>query len=272
MKVICLIENTQGREDVLAEHGLCLYIETEKHRILADTGASGGFIENAAKLGVKPEDVDTVVLSHGHYDHSGGILPFAEINPRARIFMQKSAAKGYYHIYPDCEKYIGIDEKILSLPQVRLMDGGFCIDDELEVFSGVKGRRLHPQGNRVLAFKTDSGFVEDDFRHEQYLVINENGYKVLVSGCAHNGILNILDRYRELYGSDPDAVISGFHMMKKDGYTAEDEAVIKETAEELLKTDIKFYTGHCTGEYPCQLLKELMGEQLTVIHSGDRIM
>ncbi len=268
MKIVTLIENTQGTEDMLFEHGLSLYIETKKHRILADTGASGGFITNARQLGIKLEDVDTVVLSHGHYDHSGGIMPFTEINSTAEIFMQSSAANGYYHIYPDCEKYIGIDERIASLPQVRLLDGDFRIDDELEIFSGIKGRRMHPKGNKVLVCKTEDGFAQDDFRHEQCLVINEDGYRVLVSGCAHNGIINILDRYREIYGADPDAVISGFHMMKKTDYTDDDIAVIKETADELMKTDIRFYTGHCTGEYPCQLLKEIMGGQLTVIHSG----
>ena len=80
MKIITLMENTQGEEGCAFEHGLSLYIETEKHKILADTGATGAFAENAEKLGVNLSSVYMVVLSHGHYDHSGGILTFTEKN------------------------------------------------------------------------------------------------------------------------------------------------------------------------------------------------
>lgn len=269
MRAICLIENTMGKEGCLYEHGLSVYIETEKHRILADTGASENFIHNAVLLGVDLEKIDTVVLSHGHYDHSGGIIPFSEINSSAEIFMQRTACDGYYHCYPDCDKYIGIDERIPALEKVKMLDGGCKIDDELEVFAGISERRLQPEGNSVLKRKTDSGFIEDDFRHEQYLVIRSEGKTLLVSGCAHNGIVSILDRFRQLYGRDPDIVISGFHTMKKDGCSEKDISFIKAVACELMKTDIKFFTGHCTGEEPCRIMKEMMGEQLTIMHSGE---
>ena len=85
MKIINLIEDTQGTEGLHAEHGLSIYIETSRHKILVDTGASEKTWENAERLGVRPEEIDTVFLSHGHYDHSGGILSFSKINPNARI-------------------------------------------------------------------------------------------------------------------------------------------------------------------------------------------
>ena len=97
VKIITLMENTQGEEGCAFEHGLSLYIETEKHKILADTGATGAFAENAEKLGVNLSSVDMVVLSHGHYDHSGGILTFTEKNRHARIYMQQKATGDFYH-------------------------------------------------------------------------------------------------------------------------------------------------------------------------------
>ena len=100
-------------------------------------------------------------------------------------------------------------------------------------------------------------------------MIEEDNRKVLLSGCAHNGILNILEKYREIYGSDPDVVISGFHMEQKSGYAEEDLEVVRKIALELKKTDTKFYTGHCTGEVPYQILKECLAEQLEYVHSGD---
>ena len=82
---------------------------------------------------------------------------------------------------------------------------------------------------------------------------------------------SILEKYRELYGGDPDMVISGFHMMKHSEYNSEDEAIIKEIAQELKRTAIQLYTGHCTSEYPFQLMKEVLGDQLVWVHSGESI-
>ena len=119
--------------------------------------------------------------------------------------------------------------------------------------------------------KAGDVFRQDEFLHEQYLVVEENGKRVLVSGCAHNGILNILDRYREIFGDMPEAVVSGFHMSRKSGYGERDLALIRETARELKTLDTRFYTGHCTGEIPFQLMKEEMGEQLRYVHCGEEI-
>ena len=96
--------------------------------------------------------------------------------------------------------------------------------------------------------------------------------RVLLSGCAHNGILNILDKYTQIYGDEPTHVISGFHMMKKNDYTTDDTKMIEETAHILSKMDTHFYSGHCTGEYPLQVLKSIMKEQLIAIHSGEELL
>lgn len=275
MKIINLIENTKGNEECVYEHGLSFYIETQGHKIISDMGATDKFIYNAEKLGVDLKNVDLCVLSHGHYDHSGGILDFYEVNNRARILINNLAGKDYCHVYYDengdylSERYIGIDKKILDLPNIELIDSDLKLDDEISVFSGVKGRKLWPKGNLSLKVKKDNKFYQDEFEHEQYLVIREGNIKVLVSGCAHNGILNILDRYKEIYNEYPNYVISGFHMMNKEGYSKEDIENIKETALELKKLDVKFFTGHCTGELPYEIMRDIMGEQICYVHSGD---
>ena len=94
---------------------------------------------------------------------------------------------------------------------------------------------------------------------------------VLLSGCAHNGILNILRRYETLFHSLPDVVISGFHMMQKNGYSEEDLKNIRETAYELKKYPTHFFTGHCTDVTPFELMKEIMGDQLTYAFCGDTL-
>ncbi len=269
MKIINLMEDTQGQQGYLFEHGLSFYIETEHHKILCDTGATAGFMENAREHGIDLNDVDTVVLSHGHYDHSGGLLAFAHLNSHAKIYIQKTASGDYYNYYGQIEKYIGIDKEILNLQNVVWLDGDCKIDEELEIFSGISGRRFWADSNRCLKEKVGNTFVQDEFVHEQCLVIHAEEKEILISGCAHNGVLNILDKYYELYKSYPTHMISGFHLMKKTPYDEKDEKVIQETAKELMKLNTKFYTGHCTGNEACGILKQLMGEQIEIIHSGD---
>lgn len=269
MKITTLVENTSANESCIAEHGLSIYIETERHKLLLDTGQTDAVVKNSETLGVDLTAVDTVILSHGHYDHSGGILPFASLNPNAKIIMQRSAAEPHFN----GERYIGIDTDILKLPNVQLIDGDLRLDDELFLFSGITGRRCYPQGNRKLSCLKDGEKVEDDFAHEQCLVVTQNDKRWLLSGCAHNGILNILDRYSEIFGSEPDSVLSGFHMMKRDEeHTEEEKAVIVQTAQELEKMNTVFYSGHCTGVPAFELMKEIMGDKLIALHSGAQVI
>ncbi len=86
--------------------------------------------------------------------------------------------------------------------------------------------------------------IQDSFDHEMYIVIEEENKKYLFSGCAHNGIINILDRFNEIYHENPDVVISGFHMMRKNGLTDKDKIVIQKIAKELKKKPTIFYTGY----------------------------
>ena len=267
-----LIENTQGKEGCLFEHGLSFYIETEKHKLLVDAGASGAFLKNAEQLSIDLKTVDTVILSHGHYDHTGGVMDFVKLNTTAKIYMQKGAISAYYHKNDNLEKYIGMAPEIAELPQVVMLDGDDKLDEELFLFSNVTGRKLFPKGNLELKCYKDGEFVQDDFSHEQYLVISEGSKRVLISGCAHNGILNILERYRCLYGNNPDIVISGFHMRKKSEYSKEDVAVMEETARQLKRTETVFYTGHCTGEFPYEVMKKILGEQIVYVHSGEELI
>lgn len=311
MRIINLIENTSADNGCMCEHGLSFYIETAKHKLLVDTGATGAFLENAQKLSVDLSQVDTVILSHGHYDHGGGLLAFAALNPNAKIYVRENAFGGFYHVRAQKQmpedkevsavsgstpetvvavkkRYIGLAPEIAELPQIVRVRGNLMIDEELFLFTNVSGNRAKPAGNDELMEECDGALFQDDFSHEQYLVITDTasrenagqataadgvhgGRKVLVSGCAHNGILNILDEYRRVVGGEPDMVISGFHMKKKQGYEAADVEVMEETARELAAMRTRFYTGHCTGEEPFSVMEKIMGGKLTYVRSGEEI-
>ena len=268
MKIITLLENTPGSNALCKfEHGLSFYIETAKHRLLFDTGASKFFAENAELLGVDLSKLDLVVLSHGHYDHAGGIPELHKINPKVKIFAQSTAKENHFN----GERFIGIDASIPSFDQWQEISGDVRFDDELFIFSGVKGRKFPARGNFTMTKEISGVRTQDDFTHEQNLVIKEDGHTVLICGCSHNGIINILDRYYELFKNYPDVVIGGFHLMLAE-YSDEDFANIRAIAEELKKIPAKFYTGHCTGPIAYPVLKEILGDQLEELHAGDRVL
>ena len=97
MKITALVENTTKTEGFEAEHGLSLYIETNKHNIIFDMGQSDLFLKNAGKLGINLENVDIAILSHGHYDHSGGLGAFLELNKIAPVYLSEFAFEHHFN-------------------------------------------------------------------------------------------------------------------------------------------------------------------------------
>ncbi|WP_051563108.1 nicotinamide-nucleotide amidohydrolase family protein [Butyrivibrio sp. LB2008] len=273
MRIINIIENTAGKNDCIPEHGLCFYVETKKHKILVDTGASGLLVENANQLGIDLSEVDTVVITHGHYDHGGGILSFADLNDTATIYINEHAFQKFYSTSRGRRpRYIGLSRKVKDLPQLEILEDGVTkIDDELTIFSDIGDRYENPQTNSTLFIKDGGELVEDDFRHEQCLVVSCEGKKILFSGCAHHDIQNIMDKYLSIFKSDPTAVISGFHTQRDGGYSNEDIMELRDIAKDLVKFRTVFYTCHCTGVEPFEELKKLMKNRIQYVHCGDEV-
>ena len=275
MRIINLVENESGSSGCEAAHGLSFYVETKNHKFLFDTSPSEVVIRNAQKLGVNLTAIDTVILSHGHYDHSGGILPFVELNPKAKIYMQHNAGAEYYAFDGEEKgyRYIGIDKKILSLPQVQLLKSDTKIDDELQLFTVDNRAFPLPSTNKRLRELCGGQYIQDEFNHEQNLLLTTDGKKILFCGCAHNGILNVMETLQRKFGTDslPDLVIGGFHLMKRTEFSEADTAEITEIANHLKKYKSHFATCHCTGLPVFNQMKEIMGEQLSYVYSGDEV-
>ena len=276
MQIINLVENEMGESGYEAAHGLSFYIETENHKLLFDSSPSELVLRNAEKLGVDLKTVDTVILSHGHYDHSGGILPFVELNSRAKIYIQQNAG-GEYYAFDGEEKgyrYIGIDKKILSLPQLQLLKGDTKLDDALQLFTVDQRAYPLPSTNKRLRELCDGQYIQDEFHHEQNLLLTAGGKKILFCGCAHNGILNVMETLERKFGaaSLPDLVIGGFHLMKRTEFSVADTAEVTEIANHLKSYKSHFATCHCTGLPVYNQMKEIMGDQLSYVHSGDEVV
>ncbi|MBQ2854882.1 MAG: MBL fold metallo-hydrolase [Oscillospiraceae bacterium] len=254
MKITVLTENTALRPDLLAEHGLSLYIETQTHRILFDAGQTDAFSKNAEKLGVDLKAVDFCVLSHGHYDHGGGLKRFLEINDHAPVYLSRHAFGEYF----SSGKYIGLDPKLENHP--RLIPVG----DVLEIVPGMTliscNDLLRPFSFGVFGQSVrKNGIHQDDaYLHEQYLLVEENGQKFCFSGCSHKGVLNILHWFR------PDVFFGGFHFIRMDPEGRE----LAEAARKLQAFPTRYFTGHCTGAEQYAALKETLDHRLEYLHTG----
>ncbi len=270
MRLQVLAENTASADCFGCEHGLSLCLETTAHTLLFDTGASGLFAENAQKLGIDLAHVELAVLSHGHYDHGGGLHTFLERNAHAKIYVHQRAFEKHYasRLHGQIAD-IGLDMALL--PNERFV---FCgdytrIDDTLTLFAGVRGDTLLPTGNHDLFRLQKDTLAEDDFCHEQNLVIHDNGKTLLIAGCAHNGIVNILEHFYAMTGAFPDAVVGGFHLYSHGMKRSEDPALVAKIGQFLLDTQAKYYTCHCTGTEAFGVLRSVMGERIQYIAAGD---
>ena len=213
MIVTTLLENTTISTDYKPKHGLCIHIKTLNHNILFDLGPDDLFIKNATKLGINISDVDTVIISHGHKDHGGGLDSFLLHNNKAKIYINKNAFNLHYaNILGPIKSYIGLDINLQYNNRIILVDNNLKIDNELFLFSNIKTKNLLPTSNKMLLMKLDNKFIQDDFSHEQNLIINENTKNTLIAGCAHNGIVNIVEEAENIISSNLNTVISGFHL------------------------------------------------------------
>ena len=138
VRIQTLIEDTSGSNtELVCEHGLSFYLETALHKALFDLGVSGGFLKNARALRIDLTQVDTVILSHGHNDHGGGLREFLSVNNKAKVYVQESAFEGHYSVSRGTLHEIGLDPALHTHPQIVRVAGDMRIDEELFLFSSV---------------------------------------------------------------------------------------------------------------------------------------
>lgn len=257
MKITVLSENISQDPALPAEHGLSLFIETEKHTILFDMGQTELFAENAARLGCDLAAVDVAVLSHGHYDHSGGIARFLAVNDHAPLYASRYAFGEYYH---GTDRYIGVDVTLKKNHRIRTIPDKLILDDELSLHSCNHLSRPQSMGSFGLMEKTKDGFVADRFLHEQYLLIKQGGKRILFSGCSHKGGLDILSWFR------PDVFVGGFHYSS---ITSNDR--LRSAASVLSRYETEYYTCHCTGYPQFEVLQRYMKRPITYLSVGTTV-
>lgn len=271
MKITSIIENTSQR-GLPVEHGLSLYIEMKDgQKILFDMGQSDLFAHNAEALGLSIADVDLAVISHGHYDHGGGLKTFLAVNSKAQVYLHRDAFQPHYSLRDTGLRYIGLDETLRDNERLVKCEGVTRIGEQMTLFADVTGDCCKPMGNQRLFGPTEN--ICDTFSHEQSLIIEEGDKMVLLAGCAHCGIVNILRKAETVTGKRPTHVLAGMHLVKSGMEEAEEERYIASLAAELMQYEsTQFYTMHCTGEMQYEKLRSLMGPQMEYMACGESIV
>ena len=173
MRITVLVENSAVSDQLTAEHGLSLFIETDSAKILFDMGQTNAFASNADKLGIDLASVDFAVLSHGHYDHGGGMSKFLEINSTAPVYLSPYAFEPHYSA-----KYIGLDTALRNHPRLIRIAEAQQITSAVTLYPVIPCR--YPIVPFGLTAEINGIRSDEDFRHEQYMMIEENGRKILL--------------------------------------------------------------------------------------------
>ncbi len=267
MKITSLVDNVPGV--CPGEHGLSLFIELDSgYKVLFDTGQGRLFCENAERLGIDLSSVDAVVISHGHYDHGGGLGCFFERNTKATAFVQSTAFERHYSLKDYGLKDIGLDAYLLERFRDRIVLCGSqeTVSPDIQLFVNTVKDFPPPEGNATLIGPDSIG--RDDFSHEQSMMVREKGRVSVFGGCAHCGAANILSTAQSLSPSGVDCFISGLHLLH--GCTQE---YITLLASSLLgQSGCRYVTMHCTGDENYRHLKEQMGERIVYLSCGDNMI
>ncbi len=272
MKVTVLVENTTSSE-LACEHGLSFLIHYQDKNILLDAGTTEAFYENAKCLNIELGKVDFGVLSHGHYDHSGGLEAFFHQNQEAKVYAQEGVVNPYYSGSGGIHE-IGVPKNVLSY-----RDRFVFIKGSLEIEQGIWLIPHHTAGLEKIGEKTklyreqEGELRPDDFAHEQSLVLETEKGLVIFNSCSHGGMANIIREVKEVCGQQKlYAYIGGLHMKGKangEEICTFSEKEIEELCEVIRTEQIAYvYTGHCTGLPGLQHLQARLGDRIKALTTG----
>ena len=260
MKIRCLIENNET-PFFISEHGLSLLIEYNNKKILFDTGKTNSFLNNAKKLNINLSDIDYLVLSHAHYDHTGGVIDFIkENNYKNSVFVGNNFKANKYSLEEGNFIYKGIPFDIKELKNINYVNDYLKVDD-LYLLNNFKELNSFEKINDKF-YILDKDYIKDLFTDELVLAIDTPSGIILFVGCSHVGIVNIINQVKDRLNKRIRGVVGGFHLS-----TYSDEYATK-IIKKLKEFDLDFICPiHCSGHE--KLFKQEFKNKCKMLYSGD---
>lgn len=275
MKISVLTENKALKKGFIPEHGLSLYIEHDGKKVLFDTGQTDIYIRNASLLGIDLAKTNYIVLSHGHYDHCGGLaflpLPSDTNNKYKEIYIHKEAFHPKYSLNKSTgnKKYIGIPNaarKHLSVKDnLVLTQGCTSISRDIILAGDIPKTNEFENANTDYYCEKKGKVVPDVFNDEQMLIWKTQKGLAIFLGCSHPGIINCINYANTIF---PDKkihiVAAGMHLNNAS------DKYISDVVRNLKYFDIKnILPMHCAGCRATNKIKEKFAEKCKTVNTGE---
>lgn len=241
-----LIENTKpAGSELIAEHGLSIFVESARTKFIFDCGHTGAAFDNAKVLGVDLRGIKFAVLSHSHYDHAGGFPKLLDVAPIEKIYTGENFWQEKFSRTDDGFKYrgCGFDEKFLASRNIAQEICRDVLELEKNIWLVGNFKRRYDFETIPEKFVRGDKKNPDDFSDEIILVLREGDGLAIVTACAHSGILNIVADVRERFSLPINSVIGGLHLTG-----ATPERILRTLAELKVLGVKKILPCHCSGE------------------------
>ena len=269
VQIKILLENFSINDKYRTKHGLSILIEYYEKKVLLDVGPDEKFIENADIMGVDLSKVTDLYLSHNHIDHTGGLENFIKINNTASIYLMDDINNKYYVKFLFLPVSIGLKLKKEYYPRITQIKNDLIIDNKIFFLKNSITENIRPTLNKKLFKKERGRIVNDTFDHEGILVFEDNNELLIFNSCSHNGILNIIETVKtKIPNKKIRSYIGGLHLNNPNIMQHENCEYLDNIINKIKLLNINIYTGHCTGKFVVNYLKEKLGNNVHEINTG----
>lgn len=266
-----LLENSGSRNrSLLFEHGLSFFITINGNSYLFDCSGGDKFIKNAKKMNVDLSKIKSVILSHSHYDHSCGFIDLVNNFNIEKLYTGKSyfhtkySFDGMKYSYLGC----GFDKEFLKKNHIEhiICNDILKLEENLYLIGNFQRKYEFETSPDRFVVDRENIIEKDNFEDEICLVIKTNKGLVVVTGCSHPGILNILSTIKNIFKEDIYAVYGGTHLVEAN------ESRLEKTLDEMEKLGVKILGfSHCSGEKVIELIKNDKRFLSCQLNTGDEI-